>query len=643
MTLLLSPVTAYASVQPFLPSAPGDSGGGGGAVPLWPWGWGIVTSQATSTAFTLTDSYEVLTSKVTYIETSTPAGGPQSFVAFVNQNPTPATNKSYLYMDKDGVRQNIESNITFPPTRNTYTDPDNSNWPFPTYTSSDGTTFTAGTGTWVLPVLNVTLEPGALYEFGFLAGLQSNNGMTGVVYTDAGRQKLGYIQNDNNPSYSDETTQFDTKKLDPYLFRNPYAEPTSTGTFEDFVFRVQTYADLAAFNNALAGAQSAFASASANAGLGVGQIRPDLVTALGSAITSATLVPASGMRMWLQPDVDDLTKTLNDAVAALVPNGLDVDKTAPVSSSDATATYESAPATITITATDEEGGSGVAALYYRLDDNATQTVSAAGTTVVHTLAAEVVASTDGTHTIEFWSTDNAENVESPHNVVTFHIGLFPDTTPPISICDADVSYIGAATITITATDTGPANQVVSGVDSITYTLNGGDPETVSGDTAVVTVAEDGDWILEFWATDNAENEEAPHNVVHFDVTIIDDPDEPDPEDMPITATVKDKHGKGAHGADGYSASDTVSCGMCHESRYPVGATSCTDEGCHRVAEARDLEPDEVNEDPPANHGYIRPNTYDCDGCHSVLSPTGSIERISGADRFATAIAVSKKN
>ncbi|MCL2503952.1 MAG: cell wall-binding repeat-containing protein [Coriobacteriia bacterium] len=220
-------------------------------------------------------------------------------------------------------------------------------------------------------------------------------------------------------------------------------------------------------------------------------------------------------------------------------DGVKLDIAAPTSRSDAVATYISVPATITITATAEAGGSGVAALYYRIDGGTTQTVIPAGNLPAYTVTKTVALSKKGTRTLEFWAADNAGNVESPRNVVTFKI----------------------------------------------------------------------------ISTSN-----------------------PGSDDMPITMTVKDRHSKGAHGAEGYSASDIVSCIECHSTK---GYTGCTHAGCHRVATTRDLMP---GEGAPANHAYL--TDYDCGDCHGIkddLPPKGTIERISGADRFTTAIEVSKAN
>jgi len=307
------------------------------------------------------------------------------------------------------------------------------------------------------------------------------------------------------------------------------------------------------------------------------------------------------------------------------------DETPPVSSSDASATYASAPATVTITATDEEGGSGLAALYYRLGEGTVETVTPEGSAPVYTLSVPVTVTDDGTYTLEFWAADNAGNQEATQSV-TFRVGPAPDLTLPVSSTDATSSYVGTATVTITATDpAGPEGSFVSGVREVTYALGDEPSVVVTGSVAVVTTSEEGTHTLSFFATDNAGNQEATQTVT-FTVTAAGAPD------RPITATVKDKHGKAAHG---YSASDTVSCIGCHAAK---GYMSCTDAGCHRVAAARDLAPGELDGPVPDNHDYIRPDTYGCEGCHKVSAlPGGTIERISGADRFATAIAVSKKN
>lgn len=91
------------------------------------------------------------------------------------------------------------------------------------------------------------------------------------------------------------------------------------------------------------------------------------------------------------------------------------DLTAPVTTSDATATY-AGQARIALSASDA-GGSGVAATYYRLDGGP----ATAGTVLT-------VGST-GTHSLEFWSVDRAGNEETPHNVAAFTVTYVAPPAP----------------------------------------------------------------------------------------------------------------------------------------------------------------------------------------------------------------------
>ncbi|MCL2503039.1 MAG: cell wall-binding repeat-containing protein [Coriobacteriia bacterium] len=84
--------------------------------------------------------------------------------------------------------------------------------------------------------------------------------------------------------------------------------------------------------------------------------------------------------------------------------------------------------------------------------------------------------------------------------------------------DAVASYGGTAAITVTATDPAGAGEAVSGVREVICMLDDDAPVVVPGDEAAVTTSEEGAHTLGFFATDNAGNEEAPHNTVTFTVT-----------------------------------------------------------------------------------------------------------------------------
>lgn len=170
-----------------------------------------------------------------------------------------------------------------------------------------------------------------------------------------------------------------------------------------------------------------------------------------------------------------------------------IDGTAPTTTSDAVASY-AGPATINLTAADAAGGSGVAATYYRVDGGSTQQGDKA------------IVQAFGSHAIEFWSVDAVGNAEQPKRV-TFMIGS--DTTPPTTTSDAKTSYVGSATITLSATDQG------TGVRTTYYRLNGSAP--VEG--TVVRTDGTKSQTLEFWSVDHANNVESPRKVVNFTVSV----------------------------------------------------------------------------------------------------------------------------
>jgi hypothetical protein len=82
-----------------------------------------------------------------------------------------------------------------------------------------------------------------------------------------------------------------------------------------------------------------------------------------------------------------------------------VDTVAPVTTDDAPSDWKNTAVTVHLSATD--GGSGVDKTYYRVDSNPTYAV---GTSVV--ISAPLDHSNDGTHTIYYYSTDNAGNTEA---------------------------------------------------------------------------------------------------------------------------------------------------------------------------------------------------------------------------------------
>jgi hypothetical protein len=110
--------------------------------------------------------------------------------------------------------------------------------------------------------------------------------------------------------------------------------------------------------------------------------------------------------------------------------------------------------TVNLTATDNEGGSGVKEIHYQLNGGTEQVVSGA--------SASITLTTGGQHTVTCWAVDNSENTEAPNSLVV-KIDKIPPvvsgapTTPP----NANGWYNTDVTVHFEASD------ALSGIASIT--------------------------------------------------------------------------------------------------------------------------------------------------------------------------------
>jgi hypothetical protein len=94
---------------------------------------------------------------------------------------------------------------------------------------------------------------------------------------------------------------------------------------------------------------------------------------------------------------------------------VNADTIAPTTSDNAPTNWVNQEITVDLTATDNQDGSGVAHTYYTIDGGEQQT----GTSVVLTAG--------GAYTIEYWSEDNAGNVEDKHSK-TVTVKLLPSNS-----------------------------------------------------------------------------------------------------------------------------------------------------------------------------------------------------------------------
>ena len=165
-------------------------------------------------------------------------------------------------------------------------------------------------------------------------------------------------------------------------------------------------------------------------------------------------------------------------------------------------------ATVTVTATDAE--SGVDTVEYAVDGGAYAAYTA-----------PVTVNAVGQHTVTFRATDEAGNTSTPGSVQFAVVDApNPDNSPPAATAtvtgtrNTSGAYVGAATVTIAATDEG------SGVDSVEYSLDGA---PYAAYTAPVTVNQVGAHSVSYRATDNAGNTSTPQTAT-FTVVAVPNPD-----------------------------------------------------------------------------------------------------------------------
>ena len=153
----------------------------------------------------------------------------------------------------------------------------------------------------------------------------------------------------------------------------------------------------------------------------------------------------------------------------------DTDTTAPVTSAEVSGTpvegWYTGGVTVTLTAADNDGGSGVASTEYQ--------IGAATDWTAYT--GPVPVTSDGTHEVRFRSTDSAGNVEETRSVTVKIDSTAPVSSAQFAPANDNGWHDGAIPVVLTSVDAG------SGVDLLEWSLDGGawtpytDPVEVTGD------------------------------------------------------------------------------------------------------------------------------------------------------------------
>jgi uncharacterized cupredoxin-like copper-binding protein len=191
----------------------------------------------------------------------------------------------------------------------------------------------------------------------------------------------------------------------------------------------------------------------------------------------------------------------------VVEGGGGEDTTPPTVNATVTGTQDSngnfvESATVTVTATDNDGGSGVATTEYKLDGAAWAPYTQ-----------PVLVSVLGQHTVLYRATDEAGNVSTEGSKQFTVVADTSDTTPPTvdaevsGTQDAEGNYVDVATVTVSATD------AESGVASVEYKVDEG---AWTAYTAPVQVNTPGMHMVSYRATDEAGNVSA-EGMAHFTV------------------------------------------------------------------------------------------------------------------------------
>ncbi|RSM72693.1 PKD domain-containing protein [Actinoplanes sp. ATCC 53533] len=180
------------------------------------------------------------------------------------------------------------------------------------------------------------------------------------------------------------------------------------------------------------------------------------------------------------------------------------DTTAPVTGAKVSGTpvqgWYTGPVTVTLTADDEAGGSGVAGTEYRLDDATAWTA----------YTAPLPVGGDGTHQVRFRSTDSAGNVEETKSATVKIDSTAPVTSARFAPANDNGWHDGAVPVVLTSTDAG------SGVEKLEWSLDGG---AWTPYTAPVDVTGDGEHELLYRAVDKAGNAETlKSGIVRIDGT-----------------------------------------------------------------------------------------------------------------------------
>jgi outer membrane protein assembly factor BamB len=187
----------------------------------------------------------------------------------------------------------------------------------------------------------------------------------------------------------------------------------------------------------------------------------------------------------------DVTLTDRDGnLTTVTSRAINMDMTAPTTSANITGSGGVWSTSVQVALSSTDNLSGVANTFYRIDGGAVQTYTS-----------EFSVSSNGTHTLSYWSVDVAGNTESARSSVVKVDSAAPTTQfIPTGTTGTNGWFRSAVQIFLSAFDN---NQ--SGVASTFYSVDGGTTQTFAGN---ISINAEGVHQVNFWSVDNLGNTEA---------------------------------------------------------------------------------------------------------------------------------------
>ena len=203
-----------------------------------------------------------------------------------------------------------------------------------------------------------------------------------------------------------------------------------------------------------------------NADVAIHWICSDALSGIDGSCPPNSTISGEGVGLTEQATVSDRA---GNATTATSSPAVNIDRTAPSTSADASGDWTNTDVSVTLEPSD--GLSGVAATFSELDGDGL----ASGTT--RTISGE------GTFTLTYWSVDNAGNVETP-NTVTIRIDR---SAPSISHIQSPAANVhswnnGAVTVTFTCADQASLSGIATCSAPVTVSTDGAD-QTVIGNAS----------------------------------------------------------------------------------------------------------------------------------------------------------------